>query len=360
MSNRNSRFVNAGEIRSVVLLFLACLFCLLLPLSLRSQSSPATPTLLPGQSATVLSDGRWLLVGGKANKGSLSTVSIWDPRSGVTEQLASQLQHARAYHTATMLPDGTVFIFGGSGSNGQIVNVAELFDPESQSLSALSSTGLATRARHTATLLTDGHVLIAGGVGANGQTLRSAEIFDPETQSSAPVTQSLSSPRRNHTATLLADGSVLIWGGMDGDGNPLNNGELFDPSSEEFTLLQSYPSFLMPQPSDGPILMASIPVDRSVDVSTESIISLRFSKPLHAETVNGQTVTLSGPKGVESIKVVPAENGSLAFITPDVSLLPGSTYTVTINGAVDRDGLLLPVSGISFSTEPLPSDGQPA
>src|SRR5207253_8543562 len=117
----------------------------------------------------------------------------------VTEQLASQLQHARAYHTATMLPDGTVFIFGGVGPNGQVVNVAELCDPESQSLSALSSTGLASRARHTATLLTDGHVLIAGGVGANGQTLRSAEIFDPETQSSAPVTQSLSSPRRNHT-----------------------------------------------------------------------------------------------------------------------------------------------------------------
>src|SRR5439155_19248626 len=360
MSLRDSQPNPANNLPLVIIVSLALLFCTALPLSLNPQNVPSAPSLLPGQSATTLPDGKWLLVGGETSKGSLSTVSIWDPRTNITSQLSSQLQNARAWHTATMLPDGTVFIFGGVGSNGQIVKVAEVFDPDSQTVSVLPSTGLTGRARHTATLLTDGQVLLAGGIGDNRKTLDSAQMFDPETHSSELIAQSFSSPRRNHSATLLPDGRVLIWGGMHGDGHPLSNGELFDPSSEGFTLLQSYPSFLLPQSSDGAILMASIPVDRSVDVPTDTMISLRFSKPLRKETLNSQTITLSGPKGVEEIKVVPAENGSLAFITPEAPLLPGSTYTVTINGAVDRDGLLLPVSGISFSTEPLPSDGQPA
>ena len=81
------------------------------------------------------------------------------------------------------------------------------------------------------------------------------------------------------------------------------------------------------------------------------MISLRFSKPLRVETVNDRTVSLSGPKGIEAITIVTAENGSLAFLTSTESLLSGTTYTVSINGAIDHDGLLLPVSGTTFSTK---------
>jgi hypothetical protein len=129
---------------------------------------------------------------------------------------------------------------------------------------------------------------------------------------------------------------------------PLNNGDLYDPKTKLFTSLDSYPTALVPRSTDQPSLVASIPIDRAVDVEPESMISLRFSKPLKVETVNVNTVSLSGPKGVEKISVVPAENGSLAFLTPEALLIPGSTYTVSVNGAIDRDGLLLPVSGISF------------
>lgn len=157
---------------------------------------------------------------------------------------------------------------------------------------------------------------------------------------------------------------MLLWGGSDSAGTPLNNGEIFDPATQNFTLVESYPSALFPQSSDAPALVASIPVDRTVDVDTESMVSLRFSKPLRVETVNDKTISLSGPKGIEKITVVPAENGSLAFLTPEATLLPGATYTVSINGAIDRDGLLLPVSGLSFSTKSvpgsLPTTPQPA
>ncbi|MGH8546891.1 MAG: DUF6531 domain-containing protein, partial [Gammaproteobacteria bacterium] len=136
-------------------------------------------------------------------------------------------------------------------------------------------------------------------------------------------------------------------------------GELYDPSTQSFTVLDpaQLSSIIF---SATPVLAASLPLHNSINIPIDSIISVSFSKSLRPETVNSETVTLSGPKGIEQAKVVVAENGMLGFITPDIDLLPNSTYSVTINGAVDKDGLLVPVSGISFSTQPLAVVGQPS
>ena len=340
------------DLRSLAWVALACLFAVLLPFSTRSQSLSSGPNLLPGQSATRLADGNFLLIGGEGVAGGLNVALIWHPATGNTTQLAATLNRGRAWHSATMLPDGFVLILGGLANNKQIVATAELFDPVTQTFAALSSTGVSSRARHTVTLLTDGHLLIAGGVGDSGQTLQSAELWDAAGPSSTAV-QSGITARRNHSATLLGDGRVLLWGGANATGSALENGDLFDPSTGLFTSLDTYPTALIPRSTDQPTLVASIPLDRSVDVDNESMISLRFSKPLRVETVNASTVSLSGPKGLEKITVVPVENGSLAFLTPEALLLPGATYTVSVNGAIDRDGLLLPLSGISFVTKAL-------
>ena len=332
---------------------IACIFSFLLPLTTRSQSLLSAPNLLPGQTATRLPDGRLLLLGGESAGAGISTASIWNSQTNNSTQLSAGLNQGRAWHTATVLPDGLVLIMGGLGNNKQVVATPELFDPATQTFINLPASGVTPRARHTATLLSDGHVLITGGVGSNGETLRTAELWD----AIAPTTVTLSSSisqRRDHSSTLLPDGRVLLWGGSDNAGNALNNGEIFDPSTQQFTTVQSFPSMLLPQSADGPALVASIPIDRTVDVDPETMISLRFSKPLRVETVNDQTVSLSGPNGIEKITVVPAENGSLAFINPESLLLPGITYTVSVSGAIDRDGLLLPVSGLSFSTKPVP------
>ena len=228
-------------------------------------------------------------------------------------------------------PDGLVLILGGVSNGNQIVAMAELFDPATQTFTNLPASGVTPRARHTATLLSDGHVLIAGGVATKGEAVQTAQLWDAVDPSAVTLSSSLTD-RRGHSATLLADGRVLIWGGADGAGNALDNGELFDPSTQQFTSVTTFPSALLPLSTDGPALVASIPLDRSVDIDIESIVSLRFSKPLRPETINSNTVALSGPKGLEKILVVPAESGSLAFLTPDKDLLPGSTYTVTVNG----------------------------
>src|SRR5262245_9162705 len=72
----------------------------------------AQQRLQVGQSSTRLSDGRTLVTGGfNANSratGEAAVISL----DGTATQLNSGMNLARAGHTATVLPDGTVLIFG--------------------------------------------------------------------------------------------------------------------------------------------------------------------------------------------------------------------------------------------------------
>ena len=69
------------------------------------------------------------------------------------------------------------------------------------------------RAYHTATLLPNGKVLIAGGLIAGSQGTASTELYDPTAQTFT-LAENMDAPRYNHTATLLNDGRVLIAEGV--------------------------------------------------------------------------------------------------------------------------------------------------
>jgi hypothetical protein len=68
------------------------------------------------------------------------------------------------------------------------------------------------------------------------------------------------------------------------------------------------------------------------------------------DPTTASTVTLSGASGPEAATVVAAEGGQLLFVTPRAPLTPGTTYTVTVNGAVDATGLLVPFTSLTFQT----------
>src|SRR2546425_8379929 len=74
---------------------------------------------------------------------------------------SGEMQVARQGHTATLLTDGRVVLVGGENTNGP-VGVAEVFDPVSATFSPAGSSVI-PRADHSATLLADGRVLVAGG-----------------------------------------------------------------------------------------------------------------------------------------------------------------------------------------------------
>ena len=84
------------------------------------------------------------------------------------------------------------------------------------------------RSGHTATVLADGRVLVFGGDPA-GATEATAEIVDVSGSTSTPVSLTGVAPRTGHTATRLANGSVLIAGGSE-SGVPSSSTLIISPA----------------------------------------------------------------------------------------------------------------------------------
>jgi RHS repeat-associated protein len=330
--------------------FLLCvtLGLLLSPASSGPQGAGPGIRAVPGQTSTVLPDGRWLLLGGQGPQGSTRTAAIYDPRTGITTAL-TPLRPARAWHSATVLPDGTVLVFGGVGSNDRALAEPQIFDPGTGTFQSLSIPGMTPRAHHSATLLTDARVLIAGGGEASGQALALTEMWTPQTGALDTISAPMSARRSGHTATLLGDGTVLLWGGT---AAATASGEVFDPVTANFSRIAGTP--WGPLSSDPPQLAASLPAAGAVDAAVDGSIALRFSKPLRMDSITDTTVTLSGPQGLETVKVVAAEGGMLVFVSPTSPLIPGTRYSVVLNGPEDPNGHLLPFTRVEFSTIPAP------
>ena len=336
---------------------LAFLFGILLPSASGPQTAGRASAIL-GQSDTLLPDGRWLRLGGESGGGVLAVAEIFDPHSGTSVRPTSGLQHPRAWHSATVLADGSVLILGGVGTDGHVMESIERFDPAADTFEGLTVAGPTARAGHTATLLTDGRLLIVGGTSATGALLEHAELWDPETDTGLLVPTPLSTPRAGHTAALLASGEVLIWGGLDVRAKPISSAERYDPRLQRFAPAPVLPPF---SDIDAPELAGALPEDGSADVPLDTRVVLRFSKPLRPETVNAQTVQLSGPEGDRAVEVVPAEGGILVFVTPDAPLLAHTRYTLSVSGSTDANGLALPSTTLNFLTaakaSPLPGGG---
>jgi hypothetical protein len=193
-----------------------------------------------GHTATLLKDGKVLIVGG----GDV-TAELFDPASGTFSFTGAPMM-GRLGATATLLSDGRVLIAGGlgltAGPDGHLplLNTAEVFDPTTGTFSP-TGTMVQARQQHIATLLSDGRVLIAGGYFDYICFTASAELFDPVTGTFSP-TGFMLSERVGHTATLLASGEVLVVGGSNGcapdsaDDPPWDPlfAELYEPNSGSF------------------------------------------------------------------------------------------------------------------------------
>src|SRR6185369_10798917 len=109
---------------------------------------------------------------------------IYDPVQQSWDTTAPMRQK-RSGCTATLLKDGRVLVVGGAVWNGDdlsYLNTAEVFDPMYERWSVTGSLFFG-REDHSATLLQDGKVLVAGGgtVEGNyfGEPLASTELYDP-------------------------------------------------------------------------------------------------------------------------------------------------------------------------------------
>ena len=179
-----------------------------------------------GHTATLLEDGKVLIVGGDNQSGIVNQVELLDPASQ-TSSLAAMPIVARTDHTATRLADGRVLIIGGRDQNGSLTST-EIYNPLTATF--IAGRSLTTpRSGHTATVLANGNILIAGG-DASG----SAELYNPTTQRFSLIAGSMNTARKFQSAILLNNGQVLIAGGVGAQNNVLNTAEVYDPSSQSF------------------------------------------------------------------------------------------------------------------------------
>lgn len=197
------------------------------------QVTGSLQTARYGHTATLLADGRVLVVGGNYLTDSSRTiypanVELYDPATKVWTP-AGTLTNTRIGHTATLLPNGKVLVAGGRGQTGAVTSI-ELYDPVANAWTV--GGGLITpRFDHTATLLPNGQVLVAGGYrgGASYPDWAGVELYDPAI-SAWTAGGALLAARAQHTATLLLNGRVLLIGG-----GSATQAELYDPTANTST-----------------------------------------------------------------------------------------------------------------------------
>src|SRR5436190_1394117 len=227
------------SLRSAWMLGIAALILAAPPLPAESawRSGARMNGARAGHTATLLADGRVLVVGGRGADlaGPLTSAELYDPASG-TWRVTPPLREPRWLHSATLLGDGRVLVVGGTSPERSIGG--EIFDPATETWT--SAGGPAAAYGHTATLLKDGRVLIAGGVYGPGNF-----AYEPATGTWSPA-GTLGMPRGYHTATRLQDGRVLVIGGFAEYNFPTDNAPLFlaewyDPDTNRWSVAAEAP-----------------------------------------------------------------------------------------------------------------------
>jgi len=127
---------------------------------------------------------------------------------------------ARAFHTATLLPDGRVLIAGGTNGSAPVLT-AELYDPSTGAF-----TGIPWNGGTPLFLLPDARVFVLGP----GNSTSAASIYDPSSgafTAAVPWNTGLS-------VTLISDGRILAL-------EPGGGLEFYDPSTGTFAMAGTIP-----------------------------------------------------------------------------------------------------------------------
>jgi hypothetical protein len=196
------------------------------------EANPATlpsgTSLLParaGHTASLLADGRVLLVGGICSDGLLDSVQIFDPSTELLTS-ATPLPSKRALHTATTI-DGVIYLVGGVTDGWRLATDLLRLDPDTLSFATVPGVALATpRIAHAATALPDGTLMISGGLtstaNASAATLAdlqpaliatdSVTVFSPA-DNRFLWNACMRHPRAGHSATLCPVVKTAAQGG---------------------------------------------------------------------------------------------------------------------------------------------------
>ncbi|KON78673.1 Kelch repeat-containing protein [Leptospira kirschneri] len=143
-----------------------------------TETGPIQPSRIY-HTATRLNDGRVIVIGGIGSTDTeittISSTLIYNPQ---TDQWVDgpPLNQSRNAHTATLLQDGRLLVVGGD-SNGAYRQTMEIYDPNTNNWTLLPMPG--PRTEHGAYLEVDGSVVIA--TGRNTGLVQSTLRYNPNT-----------------------------------------------------------------------------------------------------------------------------------------------------------------------------------
>ena len=345
------------------------------PVAKTWSGTDAMTTPRADHTATLLPNGKVLVVGGDDTSTAFPSAELYDPQAGTWSPVAS-MATPREFHTATLLATGKVLVAGGDG--GGIIPVtldtAELYDPQANAWSFTAAAMPGPRNSHTAVLLPSGKVLVAGGKdGTNANALLSAALYDPAASTWLATTGPMQAGRVEHTATLLQTGKVLVAGGSDGVSlNALASSELYDPATGLWTLTtgplsgnrDAHTATLLP---NGSVLVASGKSATSVTTAVltaeqydpaagtwSAADALATARVFHTATrlLSGAVLITGGFGGgvpLASSELYVASATALAISAPTATVGPKGTLTFTATGGTGF--------GYTWSISPNPSGG---
>ena len=209
-----------------------------------------------GQSASLLQNGMVLVAGGCCTTGTvtgyaepvseaLTSSELWNPATGQWT-LTGNMVNMHANHTANVLSDGTVLVAGGTSlqlpPGPETITASEIYNPSSGTWTAVGSLIAATY-WDTASLLTSNQILVAGGSGGGCCSgLSSAELYNPTTQSWQAMPAMSTGRNYQAAAVLTGDTQVLVSGGYSCCDSPTptrSSAEIFNITAETWSLTAS-------------------------------------------------------------------------------------------------------------------------
>jgi hypothetical protein len=294
-----------------------------------------------GHTATLLNDGRVLVVGGVGTE-------AYDPATGAWSRAGTMPFNTGSYsHTATLLSDGRVLVVIGSS--------AALYDPPTGTWALTGSPG-EFHIGHTATRLASGKVLVAGGASectsmeSSSAQLNKSEEYDPVNGTWSSGT-TMGMGRFNHAAALLNDGRVLVAGGID-TMIITAEGSCWGPTFTQTAEIYAPGQAPAPVPSNFTVAANPASLSSAPGSPASSVISITpwdgFTGTV-ALSVAGNPAGSAAALTPTDVAVGPVSGSSALTISPG-SVAPG-TYWVTVTAT---SGSLVHTAGMIYTIAPKP------
>lgn len=289
-------------------------------------NGPALNYVRLGHTLTALAGGTGLIaIGGAPNRtAELETGNLWKVLSGSGSCPGSPgcMVAIRYDHTATLLPDGTVFVAGGIDANSNVLGSSEIYDPAAERFSP--GVALPSQTQHTATFLSTSTVSLIAGP--------SPAAFGQKVTLVATVS----------VATGTPSGKVTFFDGSSAIGtSPVNSGSASLETSSLAVGSHALTAGYAADPVNLPATSAPVTEVIGKSATSTSLTSsanpsgigqpVRFTAEV-ASTPSGATGSVSFKDGAGILAVVPLSAGTASFST---STLASGDHNITATYAGD-------------------------